>query len=75
VTFNTFLPEGDMKVEVLGHNGKVLEYEPDIDSSPKIKSGENGTEVSVMRAQRIYNDRQWPNPLTLKISGVAFKDK
>ncbi len=60
------------KISVLGHNGKVLEYQPDVDPSPTIQSKTEGIEISVMRAQRIYNDRQWPNPIVVKLEGVDF---
>jgi len=59
------------KISVLGHNGKVLEYSKDVDPSPKIKNTDTGIEISVMRAQRIYNDKKWNNPLVVKIEGVV----
>ncbi|MCH5597509.1 alpha-L-fucosidase [Niabella ginsengisoli] len=61
------------KVSVLGHNGKVLEYKPQVDPSPSIKSvAGGGSEMSVMRAQRIYDDRAWPNPIVVKMEGVSI---
>jgi len=44
-----------------------LEYTPKADPSPKIKNIDNGVEISVMRAQRIYNNKQWNNPIVVKI--------
>ena len=61
------------KISVLGHKGKVLEYNPDVDPAPTLISKADGIEISVMRAQRIYNDRKWPNPIVVKIEGVVFK--
>ncbi|MBA7541690.1 hypothetical protein ES705_34006 [subsurface metagenome] len=58
------------KISVLGHNGKVLEYASEVDPSPKIKNTDNGMEISVMRAQRIYNDKQWSNPIVVKIEEI-----
>ena len=63
--------DGNSKISVLGHNGKVLEYSVDVDPEPHIKNTYNGVEMSVMRAQRIYNDRQWNNPIVIKIEGVV----
>jgi len=60
------------KISVLGHNGKVLEYNPETDPSPSIINKDDGVEISVMRAQRIYNDRKWPNPIVVKIDGIDF---
>jgi len=50
-----------------------LEYQPEKDPSPSINTKDGGIEISVMRAQRIYNDRKWPNPLVVKLEGVEFK--
>ncbi len=61
---------GDTKISVLGHNGKVLEYADDTDPSPKVKNTATGVEISIMRAQRIYNDKTWNNPVVVKIEGV-----
>ena len=58
------------KISVLGHNGKVLEYKPEIDPSPKFRNAGDGMEITVLRAQRIYNDRQWNNPIVVKIEKI-----
>jgi len=54
-------------ISLLGHNGKVLEYSPDTDPAPRMENTGNGLKISVMRAQRIYNDLKWYNPLVVKI--------
>jgi alpha-L-fucosidase len=59
-------------ISVLGHNGKVLEYHPETDPTPSITNKAEGVEISVMRAQRIYNDRKWPNPIVVKIEEIEF---
>jgi alpha-L-fucosidase len=59
-------------ISVLGHSGKVLEYNPETDPSPSIINKGDGVEISVMRAQRIYNDRKWPNPIVVKIEEIEF---
>lgn len=60
------------EISVLGHAGRVLEYQPEVDPSPSISNIDGGIEISIMRAQRIYNDRKWPNPLVVKLEGVEF---
>lgn len=62
------------KISVLGHNGKVLEYQAEVDPTPKVTPTEQGLQVSVMRAQRLYNDKTWPNPVVLKIENVTFQE-
>jgi len=58
------------RISVLGHNGEVLEYKIEEDPSPKLTNTKNGIEISIMRAQRIYNDRKWSNPIVVKIEEV-----
>lgn len=56
------------QISVLGHNGKVLEYEKDINPAPSFKQTIDGIELSVTRSQRIYNNRSWNNPIVVKIT-------
>ena len=60
------------KISVLGHNGIVLEYNPEVDPKPTVKNANEGIEISVMRAHRIYNDRKWPNPTVVKLENIKF---
>ena len=73
-TFNlkSLKANGNTKISVLGHNSLVLEYNPDVDPKPIVKNTDNGIEISVMRAQRIYNDRKWPNPIVVKLENIDF---
>lgn len=58
-----------MQVEVLGMSGLTLEYHPEAEPGPRWTQTRTGTEIAYCRAQRLYNDLRWPNPVTLKISG------
>ncbi len=55
-------------VSVLGQSGRVLEYNTKVIPETRWEQTDAGLRVSVMRAQRIYNDSKWPNPLVLKIT-------
>jgi alpha-L-fucosidase len=57
-------------VKVLGHDGKVLEYAPNVDPSPRFKQTADGLLLDIMRAQRIYNNSKWPNPIVVKLTAV-----
>jgi alpha-L-fucosidase len=59
------------EVAVLGQSSEVLEYEPDVDASIRWQQTEQGLQINAMRAQRIYNDRTWPNPVVIKMTHVA----
>ena len=62
------------QVSVLGHNGKVLEYQENINPAPSFEQTDEGIELSVTRAQRIYNDRQWSNPIVVKITELQTEE-
>ena len=58
------------KVSVLGQSDKVLEYDPTADATTRFEQQDDGLHVSCVRAQRIYNDGHWPNPIVLKLENV-----
>ena len=58
------------KVSVLGQSGRVLEYSPKVIPETRWNQEEDGLHISVMRAQRIYNNTRWPNPIVLKITNA-----
>jgi alpha-L-fucosidase len=58
------------KISVLGQNSKIIEYKPDLDVSSRFKQLKQGIEVSVVKAQRIYDDHRWPNPVVIKIENI-----
>ena len=56
------------KVSVMGQSDEVLEYRTDVTPKTAWRNTDEGFEITAYRAQRIYNDRRWPNPVVLKIS-------
>lgn len=60
------------RISVVGQNDKVLEYAPDADPQSRFRQTNAGLEISVMRAQRIYNNRAWPNTVVVKLENVEF---
>jgi len=62
-------------VSVLGQSGRVLEYNPKANPETRWTQEDDGLHVSVMRAQRIYNNTRWPNPLVLKITHARAAEK
>ncbi|MBZ0258753.1 alpha-L-fucosidase, partial [bacterium] len=61
-------------VSVLGQNDEVLEYNLDVVPKTEWRQKEDGLHISAYRAQRLYNDRQWPNPVVLKITHAKKAD-
>ncbi len=58
------------QVAILGQTGRVLEYHPAVDPQATWTQDADGLHLSVMRAQRLYNNRQWPNPVVIKLTHV-----
>jgi alpha-L-fucosidase len=57
-------------ISVLGHAGVLSEYQPERDVTPRFQQTEGGLELSVCRAQRLYNNHAWPNPVVVKLEHV-----
>jgi alpha-L-fucosidase len=55
---------------VLGQSDEVVEYRPEVTPKTTWKQDEAGLHITAYRAQRLYTDRRWPNPLVLKITNV-----
>ena len=58
---------------MLGQNSRVVEYNPDIDPAAEFEQLPESLVISVVRAQRLYNDRSWGNPLVVKLTNVEFR--
>jgi alpha-L-fucosidase len=56
------------EIEILGQSGRVLEYQPKVDPKATWTQDEDGLHITAMRAQRIYNNSKWPNPVVIKIT-------
>ena len=58
------------EVTVLGQNGRVIEYRPTVVPAPTFKQEADGVHVRAMFAQRLRDDRTWPNPVVIKLTHV-----
>lgn len=70
VVLRSVLAGADSKVRVLGQSDDVLEYRPSVTPKTEWEQTPEGLRVRAYRAQRLYNDRRWPNPVVLKIEGA-----
>ncbi|UCC99956.1 MAG: alpha-L-fucosidase, partial [Phycisphaerales bacterium] len=55
-------------IEILGQSGRILEYQTDVNPRATWAQDEAGLHITAMRAQRIYNNSKWPNPVVIKIT-------
>jgi len=60
------------EIELLGQSGRVLEYSPNADPKATWTQDADGLHISVVRAQRIYNNTKWPNPVVIKITNFLL---
>jgi alpha-L-fucosidase len=58
------------QVSVLGQNGRVLEYRPDVKPAPSYRQEADGLHIRAMFTQRLQDNSRWPNPIVLKITNV-----
>jgi alpha-L-fucosidase len=57
------------QVSVLGQNDQVLEYKSEVPQTTW-KQEADGLHIRAMRAQRLQDNSQWPNPAVLRITNV-----
>ena len=60
-------------VSVLGQNGRVLEYQPQVNPAPTFQQEADGLHIRAMFTQRLQDNSRWPNPIVLKITDVKPK--
>jgi alpha-L-fucosidase len=60
------------RISVLGQNDIVVEYQPPNDPSSRFEQKAGSLNISVVRAQRLYNDSNWPNPVVVRLDNVEF---
>jgi alpha-L-fucosidase len=70
ITLRSIKATSTTKVSVLGQNDKVLEYRPGVVPETRWHQEPDGLRVTAMRAQRLYDNRRWPNPVVLKLTHV-----
>jgi len=68
ITLESVQTSPQSQISLLGQSGNVLEYNPDTIPATTWTSGNGKLYITATRAQRIYNDRTWPNPVVLRIT-------
>ena len=61
------------QVSVLGQNGRVLEYSPQMNPAPTFHQESDGLHIRAMFTHRLQDNSRWPNPIVIKISGAKPK--
>ncbi|MCC6537398.1 MAG: alpha-L-fucosidase [Bryobacterales bacterium] len=58
------------QVTVLGQNGRVLEYRPEVKPMPGFEQKPDGLHIRAMFTHRLQDNSKWPNPIVLKLTNV-----
>ncbi len=56
------------RISVLGQSDEIVEYHPGLVPKTSWTEDANGLRITAYRAQRLYTNRAWPNPVVLKIT-------
>jgi alpha-L-fucosidase len=57
-------------MSVLGQSDELVEYKPDIKPKTTWTQDSSGLHITAYRAQRLYTNNQWPDPLVVKMTNV-----
>jgi alpha-L-fucosidase len=71
--FPSLVAQPGASLSVLGQNDLVVEYQPENLPDSRMQQTAEGLRISVVRAQRLYNNHNWPNPIVVKFDNVEFK--
>jgi alpha-L-fucosidase len=65
----------DTRVSILGQNSRIIEYKQE-DVGCRFRQTGESLELSVVKAQRIYDDHRWPDPVVIKLENIcaAFEE-
>jgi alpha-L-fucosidase len=58
------------QVTVLGQSDQIVEYRPGVLPKTAWKQDTGGLHITAYRAQRLYTDRRWPDPVVLRMTNV-----
>jgi alpha-L-fucosidase len=58
------------EVSVLGANGEVLEYGPKVIPRTTYNMESDGLHIHTISSQRLQDNRQWPNPMIVRLTNV-----
>ena len=70
LTLHSVKATAKTEVSVLGQSGEVLEYQPKVTPKTTFRMESDGLHIHTMRAQRLQDNYQWPNPVVVKITNV-----
>jgi alpha-L-fucosidase len=70
ITLHSVQATDATQASILSQNDKVAEYRPGVVPKTTWKQDAGGLHVRAMRAQRLYTNYRWPNPVVIKLTHV-----
>jgi alpha-L-fucosidase len=70
ITLRSIKATPQTKMTVLGQSDEMVEYKPDVKPKTSWTQDAGGLQITAYRAQRLYTDRSWPNPIVVKMTNV-----
>jgi alpha-L-fucosidase len=70
ITLRSVRSSAQTKISVLGQSDEIVEYMPDVKPKTTWTQDSSGLHIVAYRAQRLYTDRGWPDPVVLKITNA-----
>ncbi|MFZ0589552.1 MAG: alpha-L-fucosidase [Bryobacteraceae bacterium] len=70
VTLRSIKTTAQTQISVLGQSDEIVEYKPEIHPKTTWREDGEGLHVTAYRAQRLYTNSRWPDPIVLKITNV-----
>jgi alpha-L-fucosidase len=70
ITLRSLKSNPNTRISVLGQSDQIVEYRPTVKPKTTWSQDEAGLHISAYRAQRLYTDRGWPDPIVLKIANA-----
>lgn len=71
LTFKSIAATPQTTISVLGQTGEILEYRPQVRPEAKWEQTADGLKVTAWKAQRLYTNNQWPNPVVIRLTRVT----
>lgn len=68
VTLRSVRATSQTQVSVLGQSDEMVEYQPAIHPKTTWSEDSSGLHIHAYRAQRLYTNSRWPDPVVLKIT-------
>jgi alpha-L-fucosidase len=70
ITLHSVRSTSQTQMSVLGQSDEIVEYLPNVKPKTTWSQEADGLHVKVYRAQRLYTNNEWPNPVVLKMTHV-----